>query len=94
MLLATSPLARRGAFRAELHAAFTRRADALFELGDALLCAQGFGSLPHLRLEPVGRRGWAAPTPPWPAARSTPSGCATCWLPPCPTLARWWSRST
>jgi hypothetical protein len=35
------PLARLGGFRAELHACFTRRADALFELGDALLCAPG-----------------------------------------------------
>ncbi len=60
MLLSTSPLARLGVFRAELHATFTRRADALFELGDALLCAQGFGSLPHLSLEPVCWRGWAS----------------------------------
>jgi hypothetical protein len=56
----TFPLARLGAFRAELHACFTRRADALFELGDALLCAQAFGSLPHLSLEPVHRRGWGS----------------------------------
>ena len=52
--------ARLGTFRAELHATFTRRADALFELGDALLCAQGFGSLPHLSLEPVHQRGWGS----------------------------------
>jgi transposase len=32
-----SPLERLRAFRAELHACFPRRADALFELGDALL---------------------------------------------------------
>jgi DDE superfamily endonuclease len=60
MLLPTSPLVRLAAFRAELHATFTRRADALFELGDALLCAQTFGSLPHLSLEPVCRRGWGS----------------------------------
>ena len=36
----TFPLVRLAAFRTELHACFTRRADALFELGDALLCAQ------------------------------------------------------
>jgi hypothetical protein len=36
----TSPLARLAHFRTELHACFTRRADALFELGDALLCTQ------------------------------------------------------
>ena len=43
-----------------MHACFTRRADALFELGDALLCAQAVGSLPHLSLEPVCRRGWGS----------------------------------
>jgi hypothetical protein len=50
----TVPLARLGAFRTELHACFLRRADALFELSDALLCAQTpLPSLPHLSLEPV-----------------------------------------
>jgi hypothetical protein len=29
-------------------------------LGDALLCAQAVPSLPHLSLEPVHQRGWAA----------------------------------
>jgi hypothetical protein len=44
---ATFPLARLGAFGSELHGSFTRRADALFELGDALLCSQTpFPSLP------------------------------------------------
>jgi hypothetical protein len=33
-------------FRTELHACLTRRADALFELGDALLCAEALPSLP------------------------------------------------
>jgi hypothetical protein len=37
MPMPTFPLARLGQFRAEPHACFTRRADALFELGDALL---------------------------------------------------------
>jgi hypothetical protein len=60
MLLPTSPLARLGAFRTGLHATFTRRADALFELGDALLCAQAVPSLPHLSLEPACRRGWGS----------------------------------
>jgi len=55
----TFPLARLGAFRAELHACFPRRADALFERGDALLCAQAVPSLPHLSLEPV-QRGWGS----------------------------------
>jgi hypothetical protein len=61
MPMPSFPLARLGGFRAELHACFTRRADALFELGDALLCSQApFPSLPHLSLEPTHRRGWAS----------------------------------
>ena len=49
------------AFRAELHACCTRRADALVELADALLSAQGpVASLPHLSLEPAHRRGWGS----------------------------------
>jgi hypothetical protein len=54
----TSPLGQLRGFRAELHACCTRRADALFELGDALLCADAVPSLPHLSLEPTHRRGW------------------------------------
>jgi hypothetical protein len=57
---ANLPLARLGGFRAELYACFSRRADALFELGDAMLCAQAVPSLPHLSLEPVHRRGWGS----------------------------------
>jgi hypothetical protein len=60
MPMPTSPLARLGAFRTELHACCTRRADALFELGDALLCAQAPSALPHLSLEPVHQRGWGS----------------------------------
>jgi hypothetical protein len=60
MPMPTSPLARLGAFQGGLHACLTRRADALFELGDALLCAQAVPSLPHLSLEPVHRRGWGS----------------------------------
>jgi hypothetical protein len=60
MLMPTSPLVRLDAFRAALHACYPRRADALFELGDALLCAQAVPSLPHLSLEPVCRRGWGS----------------------------------
>jgi hypothetical protein len=60
MPMPTFPLVRLGGFRTELHACFTRRADALFELGDALLCAQAFPSLPHLSLEPVHQRGWGS----------------------------------
>jgi hypothetical protein len=61
MPMPTSPLVRLGAFRDQLHACFTRRADALFELGDALLCQPTpFLSLPHLSLEPAHQRGWGS----------------------------------
>jgi hypothetical protein len=60
MLLPASPLARLGGFRAELHACFPRRADALFELGDALLCAPAITSVAQLSLEPSHRRGWGS----------------------------------
>jgi hypothetical protein len=60
MPMPTFPLARLGAFRTELHACCPRRADALFELGDAVLSAQAVASLPHLSLEPVCRRGWGS----------------------------------
>jgi hypothetical protein len=61
MPMSPSPLARLDGFRTELHACFTRRADALFELGDALLCTPTpVPSLPHLSLEPTCRRGWGS----------------------------------
>jgi DDE superfamily endonuclease len=60
MLMPTSPLARLGAFRTELHACCTRRADALFELGDALLCAPAITSVAQLSLEPSHQRGWGS----------------------------------
>jgi hypothetical protein len=54
-------LARLRAFRASLHACCTHRADALVELADTLLSAQGpVASLPHLSLEPAHRRGWGS----------------------------------
>jgi hypothetical protein len=60
MPMPTFPLARLDQFRAELYACFARRGDALFELGDALLCAQAVPSLPQLSLEPVHQRGWGS----------------------------------
>jgi hypothetical protein len=60
MPMPTSPVARLGSFRAELHACFPRRADALFELGDALLCAHAVPSLPQPRLQTGSRRGWGS----------------------------------
>jgi hypothetical protein len=56
----SSPLARLAAFRAELYACCARRADALLELADALLCAPAIPSVAHLSLEPVHRRGWGS----------------------------------
>jgi hypothetical protein len=93
MPMPTSPLARLGGFRTELHACCTRRADALFELGDALLCTQAFSSLPHLSLEPIHRRGWAARMPRLPVVASTSSGSGICSPAACPTPTRWSSRS-
>jgi hypothetical protein len=60
MPMPTFPLVRLGHFRAELHACFPGRADALLELGDALVCAQAVPSLAHLSLEPAHRRGWGS----------------------------------
>jgi hypothetical protein len=48
------------AFRTALHDCFERRADALFELGDALLAAEAVTSLPHLSLHAAHRRGWGS----------------------------------
>jgi hypothetical protein len=46
------------AFRRDVYGCLRRRADALFELGDALLCARPVSSLPYLSLEPAFRRSW------------------------------------
>jgi DDE superfamily endonuclease len=48
-------------FRRDVYQCLTRRADALFELCDAVLCASGpVMSLPELTLDPVYRRGHGA----------------------------------
>ncbi len=51
-----------GAFRAGLYRCLARRADALFELADALVAghAVASGPPPHLSLEPPFRRGWGS----------------------------------
>jgi hypothetical protein len=52
---------RLAAFRRQMHACFTARADELFELCDAVLCADGpVTSLPGLSLAPEHRRGHGA----------------------------------
>jgi hypothetical protein len=48
------------AFRADVHARFRYRADALFELSDALLTAGTVPSPVHLSLAPIHRRGWGS----------------------------------
>jgi hypothetical protein len=54
-------LARLQAFRAALYTCCRHRADALVDLADALLSAQGpVASLPQLSLEPAHRRGWGS----------------------------------
>ena len=60
MPMPTFSLAQLGQFRSELHACFPCRADALFELGDALLCAPAITSVARLSLEPSHRRGWGS----------------------------------
>jgi len=60
----TFPLGRLGHFRAELHATFTRRADALFELGDALLCARRFRRCRTSVWSPAVGAAGVASTPP------------------------------
>ncbi len=47
-------------FRAALYACFERRADALFELTDALLTADPVPAPVHLSLAPLHRRGWGS----------------------------------
>jgi DDE superfamily endonuclease len=55
-----TPEASLQAFRARLHAFFNKRADALFELTDAILTAGSIPSPPHLSLAPIHRRGWGS----------------------------------
>src|SRR5829696_6743145 len=56
----TQPLDSLRAFRDSLYRCLERRADALFELTDALLTAGPVPSPPHLSLAPVFRRGWGS----------------------------------
>ncbi len=56
----TAALATLRAFRADAYASFRYRADALFELTDALLTASPAPSPAHLSLAPAHRRGWGS----------------------------------
>lgn len=54
------PVEGLGAFREKLYACYTKRADALFELTDAILTAGQVPSAVHLCLVGVHRRGWGS----------------------------------
>jgi hypothetical protein len=54
------PLDALRTFRDSLYRCFERRADALFELADAILTAEAAPSPVHLSLEPSHRRGWGS----------------------------------
>ena len=82
-------LARLDAFRTELHACFTRRADALFDLADALLCAPALPSVAHLSLEPAYRRGWASAYAALARGEVDAERLPTCWCAFCQTPTRW-----
>ena len=57
----SQPLNDLRTFRDSLYRCFERRADALFELTDALLSAAGTVPSPvHLSLVPAHRRGWGS----------------------------------
>ena len=58
--LITAGLQQLQRFRGELYRCLGRRRDALFELVDALLAAEGMSSLPHLSLLPAPRRDWGS----------------------------------
>ena len=64
-------------FRREFYACLTARTDALFELTDAVLCADGpVTSLVELTLTAEHRRGHGAMYDALNAGRSNPPGCA------------------
>ena len=49
-----------GSFRNSFYECLDRRADALFDLTDALLCAESVPSPVHLSLQTSHRRGWGS----------------------------------
>ena len=67
-------------FRLRLYGCFTARADALFELADAVLCADhAVTSLVQLCLEPEFTRGHGALYERCPPGGSTTRGSSPCW---------------
>src|SRR5918992_1490280 len=59
-MLAAEPLPTLRTFRTDLYRCFEQRADALFELIDAVLTAGPVPSPAHLSLEAAHRRGWGS----------------------------------
>lgn len=57
---ASDPTAMLRLFRKSLHRCCPRRADALFELCDAILSAGTVPSPVHLSLSSIHRRGWGS----------------------------------
>src|SRR3712207_7186774 len=66
------------AFRSSLYDCLYRRADALFELTDAILTAEAVPSPVHLSLQPSHRRGWGTSTTRSAVDESTPKLCGGC----------------
>jgi hypothetical protein len=67
------------AFRSSLYDCLYRRADALFELTDAILTAEQIPSPVHLSLQPSHRRGWGSLYKTRSAGdESTPKLCGGC----------------
>ncbi len=65
-------------FRREFHQCLPRRTDALFELVDAVLCADGLvRSIAECPWLVSIAEGTAAGMPPWHAVGSTSSGCGS-----------------
>jgi hypothetical protein len=72
---------RLAAFRGELYRCFTARADALFEVTEAVLCAGGpVKTLAGLSLAPEHRRGHGALYDAVNHGGSASPGCAVYWL--------------
>src|SRR3954462_12589857 len=77
---AAEAAARLSRFRGQLYGCLGRRADELFELTDALLCAEGsVRSLVGLCLVPEHRRGPGPSTTRSTTGRSMPTGCVRGW---------------
>ena len=67
-----------GTFRHSFYECLHRRADALFELTDALLTADTVPSPVHLSFEASHRRGWGSLYAALDRGVSTPKPCADC----------------